>query len=593
MRFSDDFIAELRARNDIEDVVSKYVDLQYRGSRTPKALCPFHTEKTASFIVYRDTQSYYCFGCGNGGDVITFIKNIERLDYVEAVRFLCERSGLAMPTDPVDDEYLRLRRRCYEANREAARFFCGCLKTEAAAPARAYLEKRGLKPETVKGFGLGYAPDTWDSLVKHLKGKGFAENELIAFYLARQGRSGHAYDVFRGRLMFPIVDLRGNVVAFGGRVLDDSKPKYLNTADTVVYKKGSGIYALNFAKNNNKDRTLILCEGYMDVIAMHQAGFTNAVAALGTAFTQEQISLLSRYCDELVLSFDGDEAGQKATQRALRLLADAPMRLRVMQMTGGKDPDEVIKTQGRQKMEELIGAAQNDTEFALSTARAKYDINTDDGKLGYVNEAVGILAGLSNAVERDIYITRLSHDTGTSREAIVQQVRRAYNARRRREERDRFETEAREAAGDDKGKIPNPERRAHLRACRAEETILASLLKNPDFLKRYGSMLGADSFVTQVNKDLYTGIAERIRAGRPLDLSYFTEDSSNEQISMLSYLIALGARITGTPQEYEDCIRTLADEKMKAAAVPPSDLTDEEFLAIMEQKRKNKKDTGV
>ena len=587
MRFSDDFIAELRARNDIEDVVSKYVDLQYRGSRMPKGLCPFHTEKTASFTIYRDTQSYYCFGCGNGGDVITFIKNIERLDYVEAVRFLCDRCGLAMPTDPVDDEYLRLRRRCYEANREAGRFFCSCLKTDAAKPVRAYLEKRGLKPETVQKFGLGYAPDTWDSLVKHMKSKGFTESELVAFFLAKQGRTGRAYDVFRNRLMFPIVDLRGNVIAFGGRVLESgtNQPKYVNTSDTVVYKKSSGIYALNFAKNEAKDRTLILCEGYMDVIAMHQAGFTNAVAALGTAFTQEQISLLSRYCDELVLSFDGDDAGQKATQRALKLLANAPMKLRVMKIVGGKDPDEVIKTQGKEKMQELISAAQNDTEFALSSAQAKYDITTDDGKLNFINEAVNILAGVGNAVERDIYISRVAKITDTQREPIVQQVNRAVFMKKKRDSRAQFETEAREAAGDDKGKIPNPERRANLRACRAEETILASLLLNPDYLKRYASMLGAESFITQVNRTLYLDISERIRAGRPLDLSYFAEEATNEQISILSYLIAYGSRIAGTPQEFEDCIRTLADEKLKKSAAAV-DMSDADFLKIMENKRK-------
>lgn len=568
-------------------MVSKYVDLQYRGSRMPKGLCPFHTEKTASFTIYRDTQSYYCFGCGNGGDVITFIKNIERLDYVEAVRFLCDRCGLAMPTDPVDDEYLRLRRRCYEANREAARFFCACLKTDAAASARAYLDKRGLQPETVKKFGLGYAPDTWDSLVKHMKSKGFTENELVAFFLAKQGRTGRAYDVFRNRLMFPIVDLRGNVIAFGGRVLESgtNQPKYVNTSDTVVYKKGSGIYALNYAKNEAKDRTLILCEGYMDVIAMHQAGFTNAVAALGTAFTPEQISLLSRYCDELVLSFDGDDAGQKATQRALRLLANAPMKLRVMKIVGGKDPDEVIKNQGKEKMQELISAAQNDTEFALSSAQAKYDISTDDGKLNFINDAVNILAGIGNAVERDIYISRIAKITDTQREPIVQQVNRAVYLKKKRDSRTQFENEAREAAGDDKGKIPNPERRANLRACRAEETILASLLLHPDYLKRYASMLGAESFITQVNRTLYLEISERIRAGRPLDLSYFAEEATNEQISILSYLIAFGSRIAGTPQEFEDCIRTLADEKLKKSAAA-EDMSDADFLTIMEKKRK-------
>ncbi len=585
MRFSDDFLSELRSRIDIEELVSKYTEIRHRGSRTPTALCPFHTEKTPSFVIYRDTQSYYCFGCGAGGDAITFVKNIERLDYVEAVRFLCEKAGMQMPTDPVDDEYLRMRRRCYEANREAARFFCGCLKSEAAEAARAYLKKRQLTDETVKRFGLGYAPDTWDALIKYLKSKGFHEGELVAFNLARQGRSGRAFDAFRNRLMFPIVDLRGNVVAFGGRVLDDSKPKYLNTSDTVVYKKGQGIYALNFAKNN-ADRKLILCEGYMDVIAMHQAGFTNAVAALGTAFTPEQISLLSRYCDELTLSFDSDEAGQKATQRALKLLSASPMKLRVMQLTDGKDPDEIIKTQGSAKMRELIGAAKNDTEFALSRAAAKYDIATDDGKLGFINEAVQILAEIGNAVERDIYISRVAEQTKTNPEPIRTQVAKAYKTRKRRTEREIFETEARQAAGDDKGKIPNPERRANLRACKAEETILASLLRNPDYLKRYAGTLGADSFVTKVNRELFSGIAERISNRRPLDLSNFTEDATNEQISMLSYLLTLGNKIAGTTRELEDCIRTLAEEKIKKSISDASEMTDADFLSFMENKRK-------
>lgn len=589
MRFSDDFISELRSRIDIEELVGRYTDIKHRGSRTPTALCPFHSEKTPSFVIYRDTQSYYCFGCGAGGDAITFVKNIERLDYVEAVRFLCERAGMNMPTDPVDDEYLRLRRRCYEANREAAKFFCACLKTEAAKPARDYLKKRELTEETVKRFGLGYAPDTWDALVKRLKSKGFTENEMIAFNLARQSSRGNAIDAFRNRLMFPIVDLRGNVVAFGGRVLDDSKPKYLNTSDTVVYKKGQGIYALNFAKNN-PDRKLILCEGYMDVIAMHQAGFTNAVAALGTAFTQEQISVLSRYCDELYLSFDSDEAGQKATQRALRLLSASPMKLRILNLSGGKDPDEIIKTQGVGTMSALISEAQNDTEYALSRAEAKYDIKTDDGKLGFVNEAVDILAGLSNAVERDIYISRVSEMTGMRREPILQQVSRAVKTRRRRAQRESFEAEAREAAGDDKGKIPNPERRANLRACKAEETILASLLKNPDYLNRYGGSLGADCFITQVNRRLYVDIAERIRSHRPLELSFFAEENSGDDISMLSYLLTLGNKIAGTPQEFEDCIKTLADEKINKELPDGAALSDDDFVKFLENQRKK---TGV
>ena len=584
MRFSDDFISELRARTDLEELVGRYTEIRDRGSSRPRALCPFHSEKTPSFFIYRENQSFYCFGCGIGGDAITFVKNIERLDYVEAVRFLAERAGMNMPTDPVDDEYLRLRRRCYEANREAARFFYGCLKTESAAPAREYLKKRQLTPETVKKFGLGYAPDTWDSLLKHLKGKGFTESELIAFYLARQGKNGHAYDVFRNKLMFPIVDLRGNVIAFGGRVLDDSKPKYINTSDTVVYKKGSGIYALNFAKNN-KERKLILCEGYMDVIAMHQAGFTNAVAALGTAFTQEQVSLLSRYCDELYLSFDSDGAGQTATRRALRMLANAPMKVKVMNLSGGKDPDEIIKSEGKQKIDELISSAQNDTEFALSGARAKYDIKTDGGKLGYINDAVLVLAGISNAVERSIYINRVAEETGTSPEPIQHQVERAVKTRSARARQEDFENQAREAAGDDRGKIPNPERRNNLRACKAEETILASLLLNPDFLNRFAGTLSADSFVTKVNRELYEGIAERIRNHRPLDISYFAEDSANETINMLAYLQTLGGKIAGTKREFEDCINTLAEEKLKKTVPAGEGLSDADFLRLMESKK--------
>ncbi|MBQ7637555.1 MAG: DNA primase [Clostridia bacterium] len=584
MRFSDDFISELRARTDIEELVGRYTDIKHRGSRTPTALCPFHTEKTPSFVIYRDTQSYYCFGCGAGGDAITFVKNIEHLDYAEAVRFLCERAGMAMPADPVDDEYIRLRRRCYEANREAARFFCACLNSDSAAGAREYLKKRGLTNETVKRFGLGYAPDTWDSLIKHLKSKGFTESELTAFYLARQSRSGRPIDAFRNRLMFPIIDLRGNVVAFGGRVLDDSVPKYLNTSDTVVYKKGQGIYALNFAKNNT-DRKLILCEGYMDVIAMHQAGFTNAVAALGTAFTTEQISLLSRYCDELYLSFDSDEAGQKATQRALRLLADSPMKLRILDLTGGKDPDEIIKTQGSETMRDLILNARNDTEFALGNALKKYDISTDDGKLGFISDAVKILSDVNNSVQRELYISRVAEQTGTRREPIAEQVEKSRKNRMRRREYEAFENDARTAAGDDRGKIPNPERRANLRACRAEETILASLLRNPDYLTRFSGTLSEDCFITKVNRELFASIGERIKNDRPLDLSFFSEDSSNEEISILSYLWAYGEKIAGTKEEFSDCIAALAEEKIKKNASSGEKLSDEEFINLIGKKR--------
>lgn len=583
MRFSDDFLAELRARTDIEELIGKYTEIRHRGSRTPVCLCPFHTEKTPSFVIYRDTQSYYCFGCGAGGNAVNFVRNIERLDYTEAVRFLCERAGMRMPADPVDDEYARIRRRCYEANREAARFFYACLSTPGAEQARAYIEKRKLKPETVKHFGLGFAPDSWDSLVKHLKQKGFHEDELIVFNLARPSKNGRAIDAFRNRLMFPIIDLRGNVMAFGGRVLDDSKPKYLNSSDTPVYKKSQGIYALNFAKNNS-DRKLILCEGYMDVIAMHQAGFTNAVAGLGTAFTAEQVSLLSRYCDELTLSFDSDEAGVKATQRALNMLRDAPMKIRVMQIEGGKDPDEIIKTQGRGQMADIIEKAVNDTEFALLQAKSKYNIKTDDGKLGYLNEAVNVLAGIYNAIERDVYITRLSNELEVSRDSIITQVKKTAARQKKRHENDNFDRDARMAAGEDKNISRNPEQRENKRACKAEEQLLAVLLRHPDMLKRLRGKLSADTFVTQKNKELFRDISRRIEENRPLELASFGENATSDEVSYLAFLYAKGDTVANPEALCGECIQTLLDEKLKKENTDIAGLSDSDFAERIRKK---------
>ena len=583
MRFSDDFLSELRSRVDIEELIGRYVEIRHRSSRNPVALCPFHTEKTPSFVIYRDTQSFYCFGCGVGGDAITFIRNIENLDYVEAVRYLCERAGMNMPLDPVDDEYNRLRRRCYEANREAARFFYAKLLSEEGQVARAYLQKRQLTPETVKHFGLGYAPDRWDSLLKYLKGKGFREDELVSFDLARRTSRGGTIDAFRNRLMFPIIDLRGNVVAFGGRVLDDSKPKYLNSSDTVVYKKSRGVYALNFAKNNNGGK-LILCEGYMDVIAMHQAGYTNAVAGLGTAFTAEQISLLSRYCTELTLCFDSDEAGVKATNRALKLLENAPMKLRVMHLDGGKDPDEILKTQGKEQMDQIINSALNDTEYALQRAKQKYDTTTEDGKLSFMKEAVVVLADVDNEIERDLYTSRLAGETGVGKQSLEAEIAKARRARGRRQKNREFENAMETAREGGSVKSPNPQKRQFPRACRAEEIILASLLKHPDYLNRLRDKLTEDVFITDYNKRFFRDIASRIREGRSLELSVFNETGGNEEMAYLSYLLAEGDSLADSVEECEECIKTLLAEKAKLSAPDVAKLSDEEYRALFRRK---------
>lgn len=592
MRFSEDFLSELRARTDIEELIGKYTEIKHRGSRTPVALCPFHAEKTPSFVIYRDTQSYYCFGCGAGGDAITFIKNIERLDYTEAVRFLCERAGMNMPLDPVDDEYNRIRRRCYEANREAAKFFYSALFSPEAVPAREYLDKRRLKPETVKHFGLGYAPDKWDALLKHLKSKGFNENELVSFDLARKTSKGGTIDAFRNRLIFPIIDLRGNVIAFGGRVLDDSKPKYLNTSDTPVYKKSQALYALNFAKNNS-ERKLILCEGYMDVIAMHQAGFTNAVAGLGTAFTKEQVSLLARYCDELTLCFDSDEAGQKATKRALSMLSQAPIKIKVMHLGGGKDPDEIINTHGKEKMSGIINAAVNDTEYAINDLRGKFDLATEDGKLSFLKECVGVLASVNNAIERDIYVSKLSIELGVDKTAIAQEIKKQQRYLKKVQDNERFETAMKSARGEEKAASPNPEARGNMRAVKAEEIILASLLKHPDYLKKLSGELTADVFVTELGRRFFTDISQRIMSGRSIELYSFSEESLSEDMAYLAYLLAKANEIANSLEECRQCIRTLIEEKEKKNAPDVGNLSPEEFRELFRKKRDKKKTEGV
>lgn len=592
MRFSEDFLSELRARTDIEELIGKYTEIKHRGSRTPVALCPFHTEKTPSFVIYRDTQSYYCFGCGAGGDAITFIRNIERLDYTDAVRFLSERAGMNMPLDPVDDEFNRLRRRCYEANREAAKFFYSALFSPDAAAAREYLDKRRLTKETVKHFGLGYAPDKWDSLLRHLKAKGFTENELISFDLAKRTSKGGTIDSFRNRLIFPIIDLRGNVIAFGGRVLDDSKPKYLNTSDTAVYKKSQALYALNFAKNNS-ERKLILCEGYMDVIAMHQAGFTNAVAGLGTAFTKEQVSLLARYCDELTLCFDSDEAGQKATKRALSMLSQSPMKIKVMHLNNGKDPDEIIKTQGKEKMSSIISSAVNDTEYAINDARSRFDLINEDGKLGFLNECVIILAGVNNAIERDLYVSKLSMELGVDKTAIVLQITKQQRYLKKVQDNERFDTAMKTVLGEEKASSPNPESRGNVKAVKAEEIILASLLRHPDYLKKLSGVLTADVFVTDFGRRFFEDISSRILSGSSIELYSFSEDSQSEDMAYLAYLLAKASEISNSVEECKQCINTLIEEKAKKNAPDVGKLSPEEYRELFRKKRDKKKTEGV
>lgn len=573
MRFSDEFLAEVRERNDIVDVISPYVDLQVRGSMA-KGLCPFHNEKTPSFTVYINTQSFYCFGCGVGGDAIGFIRNIENLDYTEAVTLLAERSGLALPADGFDDSRAKMKRRMYDANREAARFFHKCLFTEEGKTGLDYFLSRGLTMETIRHFGLGYAPDKWDSLKRYMRSKGFSEAELLSADLLKKTQQGNVIDTYRNRAMFPIIDVKGSVIAFGGRVLDDSKPKYINTSDTLVYKKSQGVFALNFAKRGS-DKTLILCEGYMDVIAYHQAGFTNAVAGLGTAFTPEQAKLLSKYADEVILSYDNDEAGQNATRKAISILSKTPLRIKVARLQGGKDPDEIIKKYGKDHMRKLLSSSVGDVEFDLQRAAQGFDLNTSDGKVAYLERAVDILSKIHNPIQWDVYASKLSSQLGVSKEAIVVQIEKKSKQRTRRETRDNFAKAT--SFNDDMLKKVNPERQKNLVAAKAEETLIASLLQNPDFYSKIRERVKPDDFATELNRRIYSLIANHIEQHRPLEITYFASELSDEETGYLVRLEAMREKLGNTVQECIDCIKRMQDEKKERETKNPAGMTDDEW----------------
>lgn len=475
-----EYVQEVARRNDIEELIGQYVQLRRRG-RTLTGLCPFHNEKTPSFTVYPDTQSFYCFGCGAAGDAITFVRKINNLGYVEAVKQLAARAGMPMPEE--DDKESRQRSRMLEMNRCAARYFYEQLnaRTPQAAEARRYWkEKRGLSDGAIRRFGLGYAPDEFGGLLHYLRRRGFSESEIEDGGLAKRSAKGNLYDLFRHRVMVPIIDVRGNIIAFGGRVMDDSKPKYINSPETLVYKKSRTLFALNLAKKSASKR-FILCEGYMDVISMHEAGFDTAVCACGTALTPEQVKLLSEYAEEAVLSYDSDEAGQKATARSLALFSNTPVKVSVLSIPGAKDPDEFIRHYGKERFEMILDGAANPTEFRLSKSKQKYDLRTDDGRLEYIREAIDILAsGSVSPTARDVYAGRIAGETGVSKQAILSQMEGALKGAARRAHRKEQHDMAAQGNGAD---IRVPYERGGqeaMAAAAAARQLVAAMLQDPD-----------------------------------------------------------------------------------------------------------------
>ena len=544
-----DYITELVQRSDIVDVVQSYVQLRHRG-RTHTGLCPFHNEKTPSFVVYPETQSFYCFGCGAGGDVITFIKKINNVDYIEAVKFLAGRAGMALPEE--DDQTGRLRSRIISINKDAARFYFSRLNSDAGRVGRAYWRGRGLSDATIKRCGLGYAPDSFRETRDHLKSLGYTEDELLAAGLIKRSEKGGTFDFFRHRVMIPIFDLRGNVIAFSGRKLDPEQPggKYVNSPETLVYKKSRTLFALNFAKKS-QTRRYILCEGNLDAISMHQAGFTTAVAGCGTALTAEQVKILSEYADEVVLCYDSDEAGQKATRRAISLLSASPLKISVLNIPDAKDPDEFIKKFGAERFEMLLNGSNNAIEYELLQAKGKYDIATPDGRLNYIKDAIGVLAGRITPTERDVYAGRLAEETDVAKPAILNQLDAAIRARGRRAEKERERRLLEEGAG---GRINVPYSQGGQKALGvafAEQQLVAAILKNPDYIRLAAPRVSGGTFLDAGLGRAYTLLCEKGAKGEYLDLSALSEELPEETVSLISRVLAQNYDIGLSAQDVE------------------------------------------
>lgn len=584
MFIPDEFIQELKDRVNIVDVVSGYVRLKKQG-KNMLGLCPFHNEKTPSFNVSTDRNFFHCFGCKASGDVITFIRRIENLDYIEAVKLLAQRAGLEVPEGRGQSEGIsKIRNRIYEANRAAARFYYKCLYSPNGRNALDYLHKRGLTDKTIVHFGLGYSPSSRFELTNHLKNLGFTEDEIFQANLAGRSEKGYFYDRFSDRVMFPIIDLRGNVVGFGGRIMSDIQPKYLNTSDTPAFSKGSMVYAMNFAKNKAAGGQIILAEGYMDVISLHQAGFENTVATLGTALTKEQANLIARYCREVVICYDADEAGQKATERAINIFRETNLNIKVLKVPNGKDPDEFIKSNGENgaaKFRLLLDKCGNDIEYRIAKLKLQYDTDVTEQKVEFLTEVAKLLAALDNDIERDTYISKISEEYSIDKSAVTAQVKKLSKTNEPAPPMQTYKT------------YPDRENRTEnqvkSKSSNAEEVLLALLMTNPDAALAVCPDFPAEMFSTPLNRKVYEKIKERAERGlstEPVDISGFF---SNEENSLISSMVYLRPRENDPFRAVNIYMNILEGESQKLTPEKAASMSDEEIMEMIQRNKKRKK----
>jgi DNA primase len=555
MTFPENFLQELCERNDIVDVVSGYVRLTKKSGSNQFGLCPFHSEKTPSFSVSADKQIYHCFGCGKGGGVINFIMEIENLSFPEAVEFLARRANMPLP-EQEDSAESRRRERMFALNRDTARYFFEQLKAPGSAAAGAYMEKRKISPQTAVKFGLGFAPDSWDGLRNAMRAKGYSDNELFDAGLVRRGKSGGFYDTFRARLMFPVIDVRGNVIGFSGRVLGDGEPKYMNSPETLVFSKSRNLFGLNLAKKS-KCGYIILCEGNIDVVSMHQAGFDSAVASLGTSLTPEQARLISRYKNEVVIAYDSDGAGQKASQRAIGLLEKLDVKVRVLRMTGAKDPDEFIKANGADAFRNLLDKSEDQIDYRLRSVTDKYDLKADDQKVAFLKEATDLVARLPGSVERQVYAMRVSSMTGVTADAVNAEVER-----RRKKLLTKAQGESERAMHPEKELQPSQKefRYDNPVSAAAEEGVIRLLFLDPSLFRGRAGPDSGDFSSPELAK-IYSAMRARLEKGGTLTMAALGDELSPEETGLLAGILQKPEVLQNGAKALEDYIDKINEQK--------------------------------
>ena len=567
MAFSEKFLNELTDRNDIVDVVSGYVRLGKKSGSNMFGLCPFHSEKTPSFSVSPDRQIYHCFGCGKGGGVINFIMEIENLGFPEAVEFLARRANMTVPTDENDRE-AKKRSRMLALNKDAARFFYEQLSTPAGKAATDYMAQRGISRTVATNFGLGFAPDEWNALENAMRQKGYTPYELFDAGLVKKGKSGGWYDTFRNRLMFPVIDTAGNVIGFSGRILSGDGPKYLNSPETLVFNKGRNLFALNLAKKS-KCGYILLTEGNIDVVSLHQAGFDGAVASLGTSFTPEQARLISRYTNQVIIAYDNDGAGQKAAQRAIGILEKLDLKVKVLRMSGAKDPDEFIKERGAEAFRKLIEGSEGQIDYRLGSIAARFDLTVPEQKIEFLKEAIDLLARLPGMAERQVYTMRVAEMLSIKPEALSPDVERRRKALIRKTGNipvtGRSSPEQLMQPADKALRYDDPASAA------AEEGVIRLLYADSGIASQT-ELPDKEEFTSPALAHIYEVLRRRIDENRSVAPGALSAELSGEEMSLLVSISQKPEVLSNGTQAMRDYIKRIRDRKQQSSA--PADLRE-------------------